>query len=196
MARFNPQRIIVHHSATKDSGTVSWNAIRRFHVGTNGWRDIGYHFGVERVTDGAGQSSVEVLLGRPWTEPGAHTVGHNADSLGVCVVGDFDAGPVPADVWEKTVQLVAGLCLRLNIGVEQIFGHRNFAKKTCPGNLFDVDALRSAVAFCVREGSVRAWGEAHDPQVPAPILNPDFPVKVEVGPGDDVDDDPDGGGEG
>jgi hypothetical protein len=60
--------IMLHHSLTADGQTVSWPAIRRFHTETNGWRDIGYHYGIEIVSDGTGAPSIEVLVGRPETE--------------------------------------------------------------------------------------------------------------------------------
>jgi len=36
--------------------------------------------------------------------------------------------------------------------VTAIFGHRDYAKKTCPGKLFDVDALRDLVAAELAKG--------------------------------------------
>ncbi len=38
-----PEHIIIHCSGTEDSETVSWSAIRRYHIYDNGWANIGYH---------------------------------------------------------------------------------------------------------------------------------------------------------
>ena len=48
----NPQYIIFHHSLTKDGTVVDWEAMRRYHEQVNGWSDIGYHYGIERVGKG------------------------------------------------------------------------------------------------------------------------------------------------
>jgi hypothetical protein len=135
-----PKRIILHHSLTEDGETVSWGAIRRYHVETMGWRDIGYHFGIEKIG-----GRYETLLGRMPGSIGAHTQGYNHDSLGICLVGNFDVLAPPREQWRAAVDLVRWLSAVYKIQPENIYGHRNFAPKTCPGTLFDMTAFRADV---------------------------------------------------
>jgi hypothetical protein len=128
-----PTKIILHHSATKDSGTVSWNAIRKYHIEQCKWDDIGYHFGVELIN-----GHYEILVGRTLDTVGAHTSGHNSDSIGICFVGDFDQVLVPPGQWEAGLKLVRWLTQAYSISRANIYGHRNFAPKTCPGINFDI----------------------------------------------------------
>lgn len=143
-----PKGIIIHHSLTKDSGTVSWPAIRAYHMIEKKWNDIGYHFGVEIVSRAIGMSrvdNVECLLGRPPTFYGAHTRGKN-DRLGVCVVGNFDLHPPPPAVWDKAVSLVAHLVWLYLLTVKDVTAHRNYSRrKSCPGKRFDMSLFKEAV---------------------------------------------------
>lgn len=131
----NPQRIIIHHSLTKDSGTVSWGAIHRYHTQMLGWSDIGYHFGIERVQD-----KIQVLMGRMPDRQGAHTRGHNINSIGICFVGNYDKVQVPQDMWEKGIQLVRYLKRVYNIS--EVKGHNEYSYKSCPGKNFDMERFR------------------------------------------------------
>ena len=137
-------RIIIHHSATEDSGTVSWKAIKEFHVKVRGWKDIGYHYGIERVDNG-----FVVLCGRPVSTPGAHTKGMNHDSIGVCLVGNYDAISPSDDALDLTARLVADLCNvhNLPINTSNIAPHSQFANKTCPGKKFSMPELIAKVAL-------------------------------------------------
>ncbi len=138
-----PKRIILHHSATEDSGTVSWNAIRRYHTDICGWSDIGYHFGIEHVADpGDPAGSYEIIMGRTLNQIGGHTSGHNYDSIGICFVGNFDDQAVPEGQWKAGLKLVRWLCSHYGIVKSAVYGHRNFANKTCPGKLFDIEKFR------------------------------------------------------
>lgn len=129
-----PTHIIIHHSLTKDGRTASWPAITRYHVQDMGWKDNGYHFGVEDI-DG----TVQVLVGRMQNEPGAHCSqgGMNQHSLGVCLVGNFDEAGPGEEMLAKTVQLVRSLMQVHGIPAGNVRRHSEYATyKSCPGRLF------------------------------------------------------------
>ena len=119
-------RIIVHCSATK--GDVSAATIRKWHK-AKGWRDIGYHYVIR--TDGS------IETGRPIKEAGAHTRGHNKDSIGICLAGGFGGTDYYTnEQWESLLVLIEGL--RSTYGATGIYGHNDFTDtKTCPN--FDVE---------------------------------------------------------
>jgi hypothetical protein len=75
--------IVVHCSATPQDRDIGAKEIREWHVRDNGWSDIGYHYVIRR-------NGIQEI-GRPESEPGAHASGHNANSIGVCLVGGNDA---------------------------------------------------------------------------------------------------------
>jgi len=135
-----PKMIILHHSATKDSGTVSWPAIRRYHI-EQGWGDIGYHAGIELVGD-----DYEVMLGRPEELAGAHTKGKNSVSLGFCFVGDYDRQPPDPRMLEIAVdRVLLPWCRKYRLTADDIRAHYEFANKTCPGSSFPVEQVRNLI---------------------------------------------------
>ena len=125
--------IIVHCSYTKPSMDIDADWIRRLHTRQNGWLDIGYHFVVKRC------GSVEV--GRPVEQPGAHCRGHNANSIGICMVGGMSDENRPEDNFlpEQFIQLRQSIYVlkQLYPGITKVTGHLDYDKnKACP--CFDV----------------------------------------------------------
>ena len=140
MKPMKPQFIVLHHSLTTDSHTVSWGAIRNYHVLELKWRDIGYHFGIENIN-----GQIEILMGRMPDVNGAHCkqAGMNQKSIGICFVGNFDKAPPSKKVWDAGLKLVAYFCKRHGIPLTNIIAHRDYATyKTCPGKLFDMAQFR------------------------------------------------------
>ena len=137
-----PTHIILHHSLTKDSETVSWGAIKRYHMEEKDppWRNIGYHFGIERVGN-----DYQVLVGRMMNESGAHCPerGMNRISLGICFIGDYDAEEPPHEMWLLGQELVRSLMDVFKIPKANILGHYELAPyKSCPGVRFDIERFK------------------------------------------------------
>ncbi len=76
-------------------------------------------------------------------EVGAHTRGYNQDSLGICFVGNFDETLPPSEQWSLGVRLVSSLCAILGISKTEVYGHNEFADKSCPGNQFELRLFKS-----------------------------------------------------
>ena len=81
MARKATRYIVLHCSATRPAQFVDASIIRQWHK-AKGWSDIGYHYVIRR--DGT------VEPGRAETAIGAHVAGHNASTLGICLVGGLN----------------------------------------------------------------------------------------------------------
>lgn len=144
-----PQKLILHCSATADGASYSWDAIREYHIYTRGWSDIGYHYGLEQY----GHQLIIMRGRKPWVQ-GAHckAAGRNLDSLGVCVVGEYDEVAPSLAVYTATVRLLAGLCWAFHIQPGDVHGHREFeSAKTCPGLKWDLDEVREDVARLLPE---------------------------------------------
>lgn len=138
---FKPTKIIIHHSLTKDSGTVSWGAIRHYHTITLDWIDIGYHAGIELVRSGD-YLYYEIMMGRPWDEVGVHCYGQNHDSLGFCFIGNYDEEAPNERILTTGAKLIRLWMKFFNISTDNIYGHRNFNHlKSCPGIHFNLNRL-------------------------------------------------------
>ncbi len=138
MKIIKPEIIVIHHSLTADSGTVSWNTIRQFHTVDLGWDDIGYNSGCELVNN-----EFEILIGRMLNEQGAHCRGHNHNSYGHCIVGNYDKDEISPESWMLNLKWIRSLCDVLNLTEDYVLGHRELdSSKSCPGNNFNLDSFR------------------------------------------------------
>ena len=119
--------IIVHCAATPEGKNFKAADIDRWHRERK-MKCIGYHYVVD--LDGT------VEPGRPESEIGAHCLGHNQYSIGVCYVGGLaEDGKTPKDtrtVTQKEALLALLKKLRAKYPKASIHGHRDFAAKACP----------------------------------------------------------------
>lgn len=131
-------RLTIHHTATEapsEGLSANQDAVRRiqrFHQGSRGWADIGYHF----LIDPEGR----VFEGRALTVQGAHVGGDsNQGNLGIALIGSFESKPPTAPQVRSLRGLVGDLCRRFNIPASGVFTHRQFARAArkggteCPG---------------------------------------------------------------
>lgn len=113
--------------------------ISRWHR-ARGWLTVGYHYVIRR--DGA------VETGREPGEMGAHVLGHNHDSIGICMVGGKSrrTGRGENNFTEEQFEALHGLIegLRLTWPDAKVVGHRDLTNsKECPA--FDAIAWWNSV---------------------------------------------------
>lgn len=113
--------LIVHCSDSPNDRDIGAKEITQWHK-ERGFRTIGYHYVIRR--DGT------VENGRDEFYIGAHVEGHNAHSIGICLVGrdQFDEKQKAA-----LVILLKRLMAKYKLTADDVYGHRDFnPHKTCP----------------------------------------------------------------
>ena len=163
-----PSHLIVHHTGEfpGTSGTSDLQGIWNYHATVRGWGDIGYNY----VIDVSGR----IYEGRAGGDlvAGAHTHGFNTGSIGIALIGNFEAGVPPAPMLRSLRRLAASLADRYGISVDAIgetdgvraanlAGHRDYNQTDCPGlNVYQVlPALRLLIAARVRNAATRVGPE-------------------------------------
>jgi len=130
--------IIVHHTGGTDanpkqdsSGYTVTQCDKDHKIRFNMKSSLGWYVGYQYFIDKKGV----VTQCRQDTEEGAHTVGKNKSSIGVCLAGNFDVTYPTKDQVISLKTLLATKIKEYNIPVTNVLPHRKFAKKTCYGKL-------------------------------------------------------------
>jgi hypothetical protein len=97
-----------------------------------GFNSFGYHYLIDR--DG------QTCAGRGLEEQGAHTYGHNDDSIGICLVGGHGSSSTDAfstnytDAQDQALRvLINELKIRIPT-IKKVSGHNDYTNaKACPG---------------------------------------------------------------
>lgn len=124
-------KVGIHYSTGQELGrtdTAQWvREIQLFHQSTNGWSDIGYHFLVDREG--------RIYEGRGWGFIGAHCPGRNADSIGICFLGNDDPGVDDLTPEAKiAIKLLIEEFEKRYMKPVEIFPHRRYKLTQCPGD--------------------------------------------------------------
>ncbi len=125
-----PKYILVHHSAAQ-SPVPQFDAINEWHKERDFAKSLlGYYVGYHRVIEQDGT----VKVARADLERDCDALGHNFDSLSVCLVGNFDENEPTSAQIVSLGRTLDDWCKRWSINYDQIFPHRHFANKSCYGN--------------------------------------------------------------
>ncbi|MDU3843683.1 MAG: N-acetylmuramoyl-L-alanine amidase [Clostridium perfringens] len=125
----NPNKIIIHNA---DHPNCSVYDVDRWHKG-NGWSGIGYHYFIRK--DGS------VWTGRPENAKGAHTIGQNSSSIGICLEGALMREKPTRAQLNSLYYLIADI--RARRGNLPVYGHKDFNNTDCPGINFPLEQFKN-----------------------------------------------------
>ena len=134
------KNIIAHHSATGNGNAKIFDAAHRRRGMENG---LAYHFIICNGTNGCADGKVEV--GSRWLRQirGGHVKSetYNANSIGICVVGNFQEGWVTRRQEASLVALIDYLKNTVPKGRPRFRVHRELEQTICPGKNFPATKL-------------------------------------------------------
>ena len=173
-------KYLFFHTAAADIPNVDAARIDQWHK-DKGWSGIGYHYVIidDRHDD---MNDGDIETGRPEGSAGAHVLGVNSISLGICCVGHGDVRDFTSKQKKALVKKLAELAEKYNVKTKNILGHREINKliakgvvdaefkttKSCPGNKVDVDEIRALVA--AKRGETGAAIAEIDDSIAAPDM--------------------------
>lgn len=126
-----PNKIIVHHAA---GSNFTPEQINKIHI-DKGYNGIGYHFYIRK--DGT------IYRGRPVSAEGAHVIGENSSSIGICLEGNMDKDLLNENQKESLELLSEYLVIKYNL--EKIDGHSDYYNTRCPGKNISIEKLNEDV---------------------------------------------------
>ncbi|WP_310939438.1 peptidoglycan recognition family protein [Clostridium sp. SHJSY1] len=127
----NPTVLVYHHTAAE--GLTPEN-INKDHKG-KGWGGIGYHFYIRK--------NGTIYRGRPEEYIGAHAIGKNYDSIGICLEGDFEVEEPTEAQKSSLVKLSTDMIIKYNL--KDAIGHRDVYETLCPGEKFPMEEIKERV---------------------------------------------------
>lgn len=132
-----PEYLIIHHTGGTDANPLqdssnytvqqcSNDHKARFNMKSRTGLWCGYHIMIDK-------------FGKRWVtrfddEEGAHAKGYNSKSLGICLMGNFDATLPTQPQIDELKKVMKEKSDLYKIPVAKIIPHRNVAQKTCYGN--------------------------------------------------------------
>lgn len=124
-------KIIIHCS---DSEWGDADEIDKWHRAKK-YDKIGYHYvilnGHEEYKSKYNKNvDGELQYGRSLSEKGAHCIGHNSTSIGICLIGK---NHFSQDQLETLAKVVGELRIKYNLTSNDVYGHyESNSEKTCP----------------------------------------------------------------
>jgi len=149
--------VVIHHTATDIGNAV---LIHTNHRNRGFWNGLGYHFLIDNGTLGKGDGQIEVSPRWIKQQDGAHCQagGMNSMSIGVALVGNFNAEqPTPRQLHSLAV-LIKSLSDYYRIPASRVLGHGDVpgANTDCPGKRFPWASLRRYLAALEDSGNSTA----------------------------------------
>ncbi len=130
-------KIVVHHPV------ANWTVQRThdYHLGIQ-YNGIGYNYYVQK--DG------RAFYGRSGPDKeyqGAHAIGRNNDTIGVCAEGNFEVEKMQPLQYNKLVDVLVFLCKKHKLTYKDVVGHKELPGQStaCPGKNLNLDQLREDV---------------------------------------------------